>query len=70
MLGWSLVLLITTLTALIIVNFVNSKTSLRDVVYDEIHGDNSSYRKEFDKLITEMKTKKEQLEREIDNLIQ
>lgn len=70
LLGWGLVLLLTTLTALIIVNFVNSKTSLRDVVYDELHGENSLYRKDFDKLIAEMKTKKELLEKEIEKLIQ
>ena len=49
---------------------MNSKTSLRDIVYDELHGENSSYRKDFDKLIAQMKTKIEQLEKEIEKLIQ
>ena len=68
MLGWGLGIIITTFTLFIAVNYVNSKTTIRDIVNDEITAKNKEFREQYDVLIKEIKDKKIELKDEIISL--
>ena len=65
-LGWGFSVIFTIFALLIVINFVNSKATMRDLVYEELNNKNKDFNQEYSLLIKEIKDKRDQLQKEID----
>jgi hypothetical protein len=67
-LGWGLGILITVIAILLVVTYINSKASMRDMVYEEIHSKNSEFMDEYNALLNDMKSKRDDINSQIEGL--
>ena len=69
MLGWGVGIVISTIALLLIISYVNSKATMRDMVYEELSLKNKDFQKKYNELLTEIRSKKDELNSEVDKVL-
>ena len=61
-------ILISTFAILLLVSYVNSKATMRDMVYEELNDKNAEFINQYNKLLSDLKIKKDEITEELKKL--